>query len=303
MRNLITVIGSSNIDLVVRTPYFPKPGETIIGHEFKSFAGGKGANQAVAAARLGGNVSFVARIGNDSYGSDMLHGFQKDSVGVEHIFTDEEVASGVAVIIVDGNGQNSIVVSAGANGKLSPENILQALEAIEQAEIVLIQLEIPLETVEKVLEVGDKMGKKVILNPAPATALKLELYKQLFLITPNETEATLLTGIAVKDIYTAETAADVLLARGVKNVIITLGEKGAFFKNHEEKFHIPAQKVKVIDTTAAGDIFNGALTVALSENKDWREAILFANSASAIGVSRMGAQSSAPFRHELLISS
>lgn len=299
MKKIVVVIGSSNIDLVVRTTHFPKPGETIIGQQFNSFAGGKGANQAVASARLGGSVIFIARIGSDNFGKDMLNGFQEDTIDIENIFTDGKEPSGTAFIILDSSGQNSIIVSPGANNCLSPENIDQSSAAIEKASIVLVQLEIPLKTVKHALKVAAGFGKKVILNPAPATTLDDEMYSKIYLITPNESEASLLTGSKVNDEKTAEEAANVLLSRGVKNVIITLGERGAFFKNHEESFHIPAIKTKVVDTTAAGDVFNGAIAVALAEGKDWKSAILFANHASAISVSRMGAQPSAPYRHEI----
>ncbi|PGH40370.1 MAG: ribokinase [Candidatus Nephrothrix sp. EaCA] len=299
MKKIVTVVGSSNTDLVVRTANFPKPGETIIGKEFKVFAGGKGANQAVACARLGGEVFFIARIGNDSFGKEMWNGFQKDAISTEYIFTDEQEPSGTAFIMLDSRGQNSIVVSPGANNQLSPENIKQSAAAIEKASIILTQLEIPLATVNCVLKTAADFGKKVILNPAPAAALDEDMYARIYLITPNETEAALLTGRKADNEKTAEEAANILLSRGVRNVIITLGEKGVYFKNQDKSFHLPALKTEVVDTTGAGDIFNGAIAVALAEGKDWESAILFANKASAISVSRMGAQPSAPYRNEI----
>ena len=295
----IVVVGSSNTDLVVKTPHFPKLGETIIGGDFNTFAGGKGANQAVAASRLGADVSFIAKVGKDDFGLQAIKGLEKETINTDFVFEDELHPTGVAMIIVDGNGENVIVVSPGANNQLAPIDIDTAIEVFKNTDFILIQLESPIKTVSHVLELGSKLGKKVILNPAPAQLLKDSLYSKMFLITPNETEAALLTNIKIIDIESASKAADVLLNKGVLNVIITLGEKGAFFKNSETAFLVPTTKVKVVDTTGAGDIFNGALTVALTEGKDWKEAIKFANKAGAIGVGRLGAQASIPFRNEL----
>jgi len=301
MKSKITVIGSSNTDLVIQTPYFPKPGETIMGGEFNTFAGGKGANQAVAVSRLGGEVTFVARLGDDDFGDTAISGFINDGIKTNDIIRDKNYPSGVALIMVDENGENVIVVAPGANNQLSETDIDKASNTIAQADMVLVQLEIPMDTVAKVLEVSEKYEKKVVLNPAPASVLDDDLYAKIYVITPNETEAELLTGIAVNDQASASKAAKNLLDKGVKNVVITMGSKGAFFKNGETEFLVPSNKVKVKDTTAAGDIFNGALTVALSEGDDWFKAIEFANKAAGIGVSRLGAQVSVPFRNELKI--
>ncbi len=299
MKKSIAVIGSSNTDLVVMTPNFPKPGETIMGGAFNTFAGGKGANQAVAASRLGGDVTFIARLGKDDFGDAAIKGFEKDTINTQFVYRDEKHPSGVAIIMIDDSGENVIVVSPGANNQLSPDDISKASEVIKNSEMVLVQLEVPIITVAEVLHIASLNDKKVVLNPAPASILEDALYPKMYVITPNETEAELLTSIKVVDETTASKAADVLLNKGVLNVIITLGEKGAYFKNSETAFLVPTTKVEVVDTTGAGDIFNGALTVALSEGKDWREAIEFANKAAAIGVGRLGAQASIPFRNEL----
>jgi len=299
MKEIITVVGSSNTDLVFQTPKFPQPGETVLGGRFSTFSGGKGANQAVAAARLGGDVYFIARVGDDAFGNEAIKGFLKDSINTEFVYKDKDFPTGVASIVVDENGQNAIVVAPGANNQLTPVNIDTALSAIEISSIVLMQLEISLETVKYVLEKSFSLGKKIILNPAPAQQIEESLYSKIFLITPNETETELLTGVEVTDEVSASKAADILLQKGVENVIITLGEKGAYFKNRNEELIVAAKKVAVIDTTAAGDIFNGAIAVALAEGKQWKEAILFANSASAIGVSRLGAQASVPYKSEM----
>lgn len=298
MKNIV-IVGSSNTDLVVQTSNFPNPGETIIGGDFNTFAGGKGANQAVAAARLGGNVSFIAKVGEDDFGSIAINGFEKDNINTEFVYKDSDAPSGVAIIMIDKNGENVIVVSPGANNNLSPLDISKAENVIASSDLILTQLETPIKTVSYVLDMAKKLGKKVILNPAPAQELGDSLYENLFLITPNESEAAILTKVEVVDERSASNAASVLLKKGVKNVIITLGSKGAFFKNNEEEFIIKANKVQVVDTTGAGDTFNGAVTVALSEGKSFKEAIAFGNVAAGISVTRLGAQSSIPKRDEL----
>jgi ribokinase len=295
----ITVIGSSNTDMVVKTERFPKPGETIIGGEFFMFPGGKGANQAVAAARLGGDVTFVAKVGNDVFGKQAMEGFKAENINTKYVFTDENAASGVALITVNSEGENEIVVASGANGQLNKANITTAKKAITDADIIILQLEVPIETVAYAIKQSLKANKRVILNPAPAQALPDELLNGLFLITPNETEAEILTSVKVTNVSTARLAADELLRKGVQNVIITMGSKGAFFMNKTETFLIEAERVNAVDSTAAGDIFNGALALAVSKDKPWKEAIVFANKAAAISVTRMGAQASAPTSDEL----
>ncbi|MFB0944640.1 MAG: ribokinase [Spirosomataceae bacterium] len=295
----ITVIGSSNTDMVVKTERFPKPGETIIGEEFFMFPGGKGANQAVAAARLGGNVTLVAKVGNDVFGKQALEGFKTENINTKYVFTDESAASGVALITVNAEGENEIVVASGANGQLNKKDITTAKKAITEAEVIVLQLEVPIETVAYAIKQSLKANKRVILNPAPAQALADELLNGLFLLTPNETEAEILTSIEVTNVATAKLAADELLKKGVQNVIITMGSKGAFFMNETETFLMEAERVKAVDSTAAGDVFNGALAVAIAKNKPWKEAIAFANKAASISVTRMGAQASAPKSEEL----
>jgi ribokinase len=261
--------------------------------------GGKGANQAVAAARLGGNVTFVAKLGNDIFGSQAFAHLEKEGIDCRHIRTDPSAASGVALITVDQRGENSIVVAPGANALLSAADIIAAQEAIQQSDIILVQLEIPLETVEYLIQLAAERSKRVILNPAPARELPNSLLKQLALITPNATEAELLTGIPVRDPATASQAAKVLGEKGVPIVIITLGGNGALVWDGKTSTHLLPPPVKAVDTTAAGDIFNGALAVALGEGMDLPEAVAFANQAAALSVTRLGAQTSAPRRSEV----
>ncbi len=293
------MVGSTNTDMVIKTSRLPLPGETIIGGDFLMNPGGKGANQAVAAARLGGNVKLVAKTGEDIFGRQTKVLLESENLGTEFLFSDPGTPSGIALITVDDHAENCIVVAPGANARLLKEDIDRALPAILSAEIVLMQLEIPLETVIYTAEIAFKAGKKVILNPAPAQKLPDELLKMLYLITPNETEAELLTGIPITDHQSAETAARTLLAKGVEVVVVTLGSKGALVVTSEICELIPAYQVEAVDTTAAGDCFNGALAVALSEGAGLAKAIGFANKAASLSVTRMGAQASVPYRNEI----
>jgi ribokinase len=295
----IVVIGSSNTDMVVKTNRFPNPGETILGGDFFMFPGGKGANQAVAAARMGGEVTFICKTGNDVFGKKAIAGFKEEGINTDYITTDEDKASGTALILVNAKGENEIVVAPGANNTLSETDILKAEDSIRDADIILLQLEIPLSSILAAAKKGFELRKKVILNPAPASSLPDELFSYLYLITPNETEAELLTGVKPTDINSVGQAADVLLSKGVKNVIITMGAAGAYFKNATDSLFVAAPKVEAVDTTAAGDIFNGALAVELSSGKGWEPSIKTACRAAAISVTRMGAQASAPFSYEL----
>lgn len=295
----IVVIGSSNTDLVIKTQRIPEPGETVLGGVFMMTAGGKGANQAVAAARLGGRTSFVARVGRDMFGERALENYAKDNLNTDFVFVDETVPSGTALITVDGQGENCIVVASGANGALCRRDIDAVRERIAKAKYVLMQLEVPIETVEYAAEVATAEGAKVILNPAPAAPLSSELMRRLYLITPNRTESQLLTGIAVKGWADAEKAADILLRAGVENVVITMGTMGSLLKNATQCVRVPSRRVAAVDTTAAGDVFNGALCVALSEGKSLVAALEFATAASSIAVTRMGAQTSIPTRAEV----
>ncbi|HZI53952.1 MAG TPA: ribokinase, partial [Chitinophagaceae bacterium] len=271
-----------------------------LGGVFFMNAGGKGANQAVAAARLGGNVTLVTKVGNDIFGKQTLEGFKKERINTDYVFVDESVASGTALIVVNKDGENSIVVAPGANANLLPADI-DKVKDIAAAEILLLQLEIPLETISAVVKKSIANDQNVIVNPAPAQKLSDELLNGLFLLTPNETEASLLTDIIVDDETTASQAASIFLSKGVKNVIITLGKQGAYFQNENLKLKIDAPVVMAIDTTAAGDTFNGALAVAITENMNWEQAIKFAVTAASISVTKMGAQSSIPYRSEIMV--
>jgi len=296
----IIVIGSSNTDMVIKSKKLPAPGETILGGTFLMNPGGKGANQAVAAARLHGKVTFVAKTGNDVFGSEAKQLFDKEHIDTRFLISDEKNPSGVALINVDENGENSIVVASGSNGTLSAYDINEDVFKAEPADIFLMQLEIPVSTVEFVAEKAASNGNKVILNPAPARKLSNDLLSCLYMIIPNETEAEILTGIKVTDAETAEKAARKLYAKGVKNIVITMGGSGAFLFTPSNSKMIYVVPVKAVDTTAAGDVFCGALAVALSEGKNSEEAVVFANKAAGISVTRMGAQASAPYRDEIL---
>ena len=299
----IVVVGSSNTDMVIKTSRLPRPGETVIGGTFFMNPGGKGANQAVAVARLGGKASFVCKTGNDLFGNQARQLFEKEGLDTLFVLSDTENPSGVALITVDDHAENCIVVASGANANLTCADLMSAMEVIDQADIVLIQLEIPMSTVEYVAEAAFKKNKRVILNPAPAHSLSKSLLQHLYLITPNETEAEMISGIKITDMSSAKEAASVIAGMGVQNVIITLGSKGALVYNKEVVEVIPGFQVNAVDTTAAGDVFNGALVVSLSEGRTLAEAVRFACKAAAISVTRIGAQSSIPYRNEVDIFS
>ena len=295
----ILVVGSSNTDMIIKLDRIPRPGETLLGGAFVTAAGGKGANQAVGAARAGGKVTFIARVGQDMFGDQAVAGFIKDGIVVDHVTRDKTNPSGVALIFVGKDGENSIAVAGGANAKLSPADVRKAKAAIAGASVLVMQLETPLESVQAAADLAAKAGVRVILNPAPAQPLPDKLLKCVSILTPNETEAELLTGITVTDTASAASAAAKLRARGVQTVIITLGARGAFVATENGGQLVPGFKVKAVDTTAAGDIFNGALAVALGEGKPLKQAVRFANAAAAISVTRLGAQLSAPARREI----
>jgi ribokinase len=297
----IVVIGSANTDLVVRVPSLPRPGETVIGGTFASVGGGKGANQAVAAARAGGRTTFIAKLGADAMGDAALAAFAADGIDTTFITRDPATPSGVAFILVDDRGENSIAVAAGANDLLLPADLDRAADAIRAADILLVQLEIPLETVRHAVAMAHAAGVPVILNPAPARPLDTGLLAQVAILTPNETEAELLTGLAVTDERSAASAAGRLLAAGPRSAVITLGRQGALVAEAAATAHVAGYEVTPVDTVAAGDVFNGCLAVAIAEGKSLVEAARFANAAAAIAVTRHGAQTSAPRRDEIFM--
>lgn len=300
MKNKIVVIGSSNTDMVLKTNRFPNPGETILGGEFFIFQGGKGANQAVAAARLGGNVSFICKVGNDVFGNNAIKHYGNEGIDVSGILLDEQAPTGVAVITINGEGENNIIVASGANALLSVADIKYSGKVLEEADWIITQLETPIPVIEYLAVYAMSHSKNLILNPAPAAQLPVAVYEGLFLITPNESETTLLTGIEVTGEETAMQAAVIFKSMGVQNVIITLGSKGAYLYCDDFQGFIESCKVKAIDTTAAGDVFNGALVVALAEGQSWKDAATFACKAAGIAVTKMGAQASAPKRAEII---
>ena len=290
----IVVVGSSNTDMTIKSERLPKPGETILGGVFRMGPGGKGANQAVAAQRLGGDVSFICKVGNDIFGDNAVAGYDKEGIDTTHVLRSDK-ASGTALILVDGNAENCIAVAPGANGDLTPEDIDSVADVIRGAGYLILQLEIPVESVLRAAKIANEAGVYVILNPAPACPLPEELFSYVSLITPNQTESALLSG--VEDDLDGAVAG--LMKMGVKDVIVTLGSKGSLVITGGEKTLVPSQKVKAVDTTAAGDTFCGALCVALSEGKSLVEAAQFATKASALTVQKMGAQDSIPYRSDI----
>ena len=295
----ILVIGSVNTDMIVKLPHLPAIGETVLGNAFYKLPGGKGANQAVAAQRAGGQVTFVACVGDDAFGQESIAGYQRDGIDVSHMKVIPGVSTGVALINVDNQGRNMITVASGANLQLTTAVIQEQRALIEQAEVLLLQLETPLDAVIAAIEIAHRAKRFIILNPAPAQVLPRELYSKITLMTPNETEAEILTGIKVTDSASARKAAECLRSYGVKQVIITLGAQGIFYSADPVCEHIPCFKVNAVDTTAAGDVFNGALAAALSQKKSFREALDFAQAASALSVTKVGAQSSVPKFEEI----
>jgi ribokinase len=285
--------------MVIKTRKIPVPGETILGGTFFMNPGGKGANQAVAAARLNGKVTFITKCGNDLFGAQAIELFIKEGIDTRYVVKDNELPSGVALITVDSAGENSIVVAPGSNSNLLQNEIPARIFEPGKYSILLMQLEIPIATVEHCATAASVQGIKVIINPAPAQRLSDDMLRHTWLLTPNETEAEILTGVKIQDISSAETASLTLQKMGVKNVIITLGAAGAYVMSSGFTGMVPGKKVKAVDTTAAGDVFNGALAVALAEGKELEKAVIFANEAASVSVTRMGAQSSAPYRNEV----
>jgi len=295
----IAVVGSLNMDLVVRVPHMPIPGETVIGSDFRTIPGGKGANQAVAAARLGAEVTMIGRVGDDDFGRAQLRNLGELGIDTTHVLVDPEAATGIALITLDASGQNSIVLAPGANMRLTKEDINAAQGAIIQSDVLVLQLESPLEVVTYAIDIAHAEGVKVILNPAPARPLPKETLARLDYLIPNESETALMTGLEVADLDSAKEAAERLRDEGVGTVILTLGARGAFLSSAEESTHIPGYEVEVVDTTAAGDAFVGGLAVALAQGQNLAEAVRYANAAGALAVTRLGAQPSLPTRQEV----
>lgn len=301
MKNIV-VIGSSNTDMVVKTSHLPVGGETVLGGDFFMNAGGKGANQAVAASRYGNRVVFVAKTGDDLFGHQVRESMTQDGIVTDYVFVDKEHPSGVALITVNKEAENCIVVASGANAHLTPADIDTAAEEIRGAHVVLMQLETPISTVVYAAQMAANAGVPVILNPAPAPVEPLsdELLHNLFLITPNKSEASRISGINIKDMESAQRAAKAIYDMGPKNVIVTLGSDGSLVYDGAMFMRVEALKVDAVDTTAAGDTYNGVLASVLAEGRSLIDAVREANVAAAISVTRMGAQPAAPTREEIM---
>ncbi len=296
----VVVVGSLNMDLVMRTPRVPVGGETLHGHEFSTLPGGKGANQAVACARLGAKVSMIGQVGNDGFGTTLRDGLAADGIDVSGVLQTTAVGTGVAMILVEDIGQNRIVLAAGANGALTPDDIEAQAALIGGAAMLVLQLEVPMPVVERAIAIAHNAGVPVLLNPGPAKPLAEALWSQIDILIPNESEAELLSGIAVTDAASAFTAARVFRQRGVKCVLITLGANGVAVIDDAGERHLPAHVVKAVDTTAAGDTFIGGLSAGLVEGMAMDEAVALGQRASALCVTRHGAQPSIPYRREIV---
>ncbi|MGX4600154.1 ribokinase [Faecalimicrobium sp. JNUCC 81] len=294
----ICVIGSLNMDLVVNVCEMPKKGQTLIGSNFKEIPGGKGGNQAVAASRLGGDVYMIGKVGNDGFGQSLLKQLKADNVNTEYVQV-EEGPSGVALITVDKNAENSIVVSPGANFKLTEDDIDKCIDAIKDSATVVIQLETPIDTIKYALEKSKELGKFTILNPAPAVKLSDDIIKNVDLLTPNETELEILSGLSINCEEDIKKAANVMLKKGVKQLIVTLGSKGSLYLDKDTMEFKKSYKVDAVDTTAAGDSYTGALSVALSQKKSIDEAMDFASKVGALCVTKIGAQTSIPNLYDI----
>ncbi len=296
----VVVVGSLNMDLVMRTPRVPVGGETLHGHEFSTLPGGKGANQAVACARLGAKVSMIGQVGNDGFGTTLRDGLAADGIDVSGVLQTTAVGTGVAMILVEDIGQNRIVLAAGANGALTPDDIEAQAALIGGAAMLVLQLEVPMPVVERAIAIAHNAGVPVLLNPGPAKPLAEALWSQIDILIPNESEAELLSGIAVTDAASAYTAARVFRQRGVTCVLITLGANGVAVIDDAGERHLPAHVVKAVDTTAAGDTFIGGLSAGLVEGMAMDEAVALGQRASALCVTRHGAQPSIPYRREIV---
>ena len=288
----VVVVGSANTDMVVKTAHIPGPGETVLGGEFIMAAGGKGANQAVAAARLGAQVTFVARLGTDVFGDQAVAGYQREGIDTSYIVRDPETASGVALIFVDAAGENSIAVASGANACLAPADVERASGAIANADVLLVQLEIPIASVRRAVELAHQAGTRVVLNPAPAKEIDPALLALVSIATPNEHEIKVIVGEAER-----QRSIDSMLHAGTETVLVTLGRQGVLWARRDGRQElVPAFSVTAVDTTGAGDAFNGGLACALARGLPMAEAIRYANAVGALAVTQMGAQPSMPAR-------
>lgn len=294
----ILVIGSSNTDMTIKSEWLPKPGETILGGVFRMGPGGKGANQAVAARRLGGDVCFICKVGNDIFGETSIKGYEKEGIDTSHILKSDK-ASGTALIMVDSKAENCIAVAPGANGDITVADIDSVSDVIKSSDYLILQLEIPVDAVLRAAQIAHEAGVYVILNPAPACPLPKELFQYISLMTPNQTETSLMSGLEVKDQESLLKAVEQLRTYGVKDFVVTMGSKGSLVYTEGKSTVVPALKVEAVDTTAAGDTFCGALCVALSEGLSLVEAAGFATKASALTVQKMGAQDSIPYRTDI----
>ncbi len=297
---MVIVVGSLNMDLVVRAPKIPRPGETVLGSDFKQVPGGKGANQADAASKLGAETAMLGAVGKDSMGDQLIQALRKDGVNVEMVLKKENLPTGVAAIVVEDSGNNAITVAPGANSALTPDDLSGMEKVFEKAKVMLVQLETPIDTVKASLRMARKNNVTTILNPAPATELDDEIFSLVDILTPNETELELLSGMETDSIEKVEAAGKHLLKKGVSKLIVTLGSQGSI---HIEKDFVrlhPAYSVKAVDTTAAGDSFNAALAVSLAKGEPMENAITFATKVGAMTVTKHGAQTSLPLMGEVL---
>ena len=295
----VVVVGSTNVDLVVQAPKLPAPGESVLGGVFQQFQGGKGANQAVAAARGGASVEFIGRVGTDKYGEDAKASLSRAGVRLAHFVQDPELPTGIALIVVDAAGENQIAVAWGANGALSPNQIDEALEALETADVILTQLEMPIESVERVAELAHRLGKTFVLNPAPVQPLPDSLLMKVDIVTPNLGELGELTGRDIDSLDSVESAAKHLLSKGCGAVVVTQGPEGCLAVTPEESWWVKAIEVDARDTVGAGDCFSGNLAAALAEGLTLKEGIKWATVAAGLSVTRLGAQASMPARDEI----
>jgi len=297
--NSVVTFGSINMDLVARTPRFAEPGETLVGSDFFTAAGGKGANQAVAVGKLGVPSIMVGRVGDDIFASDLMESMQNNGVDISAVKIDHSAPTGTAIITVDDQAENQIIIIPGANGNFDDEDLGRAYSILSEAEILLLQLEIPLEIVENAAKMAKKLGVKVMLDPAPAQELSDELLQAIDIITPNETETYLLTGQRVNSVEKARMAAEKVMKRGVKAVVIKMSSKGSFYMDAVQEIHFPAFKVQAVDTVAAGDAFNGGFAAALALGKNIQQAMQWGNACGALSTTKNGAQPSMPTRTEL----